>query len=239
MFNVNSAPSKPKSERSTLHLWSRLGLVAANLMPILGVLFLGWDLLSVLLLYWLENLMLCGLALLRIFSRFGLAAIGTALTFLLIFIVLAASHMAVIVVLAEALGQAGANAPDVSQAADAPLFSALGMIYQGGLSWILLERPQLLFVALPALLASQVFSHWQGPMLAADQLSTSAVGLARHALSHVIVLHIALLLGTAVIAALRVFDLLPVLVLLVLFKLWFDLRSHQEAERIVCRLAVN
>jgi hypothetical protein len=35
--------------------WSVIALLGANLVPLVGVLFLGWDLFFVMLLYWLEN----------------------------------------------------------------------------------------------------------------------------------------------------------------------------------------
>jgi len=211
--------------------WSRLALIAANLLPLAGVVLMDWDLLSVLLLYWLETFVICSLAVLRALHHSGGSALGVVLVFLLAFVTLSAGHLAVLVVLAEALGQTDASMPDLSAAADAPLFSALKIIYLGGLEWIADERPGLLLYALPSLLLSRLIGCWPGPGLKADRRLDSAQTILRQALGRVVVLHLALLTGSAMIAALQAGDLLPVLALLILFKLGFDLRDHRQAER--------
>ena len=224
----SSAKADPLSRG---HQWSRLALIAANLVPLVGVIFLDWDLLSILLLYWLETLLVFGLALMRAIKHSGGAALGVSVLYLLVFVVLSAAHMTVLVVLAEAVGQTDGSVPNLNQAADAPLFSALKMIYLGGLEWIARERPELLLYALPAQVLSQLIGCWPGPTLAADRTLVSAQAILRQALGRVVILHMALLLGSVVIAAMQARDLLPILALLILFKLGFDVRGHWQAER--------
>jgi hypothetical protein len=224
-----SVPGQPDGRGD---YWSRLALIAANLLPLAGVVLMDWDLLSVLLLYWLEAIVICSLAVLRALYHSGWSALGVVLVFVLAFVTLSAGHLAVLVVLAEALGQAGSSMPDLSAAADVSLFSALRILYLGGLEWIADERSGLLFYALPALALSQMIGCWPGPRITADRRLDSAQTILRQALERVIVLHLALLGGSAVVAALQAGDLLPVLALLILFKLVFDLRDHRQAERV-------
>lgn len=218
--------SSPRGERR-----SRLALIVANLLPLAGVILLGWDLLSVLLLYWLEMLVLCCLALLRVLRCFGGHAFSVLLLFLLAVAAMGAGQMAVLVVLAEAVGLSESAIPDLSKVAEMPLFSALGTLYGGGLEWIARDRPALLLYALPLLVLSQVVELWSGPTLDADRGQDSARVILRQVLGRVILLQLALLLGSAVIAATDTADMLPVLALLVLFKLFWELGTHHKSAR--------
>jgi hypothetical protein len=227
---TSQRPSPEGAERSVL-----LALIITNLLPLAGVLFLQWDLLAILLFYWLESLVRGAFAPLRAVLHSGLSAVGSAVLFVLVAIVMGAAHLAVLVVLAEAIGQAGPFAPDLSKVTSAGLVAALGGIYQAALAWILLERPLLLLLALPAEAVWQWIELWRGPRRAADQALGSANAILRHALGGLAGLHLALLLGAAAIAALGLADLLPVLAVLMLFKLVADLRSHRAAARLAAQ----
>jgi hypothetical protein len=207
--------------------WSRLTLIAANLVPLVGVLFLDWDLLSILLLYWLETLLICALNLLRALNHPAGTTLGSALVFLLVFVVLNAAHLAVLISLAGALGVADEAIPNLSALADAPLFSALEGLYSGALGWIIRDRPELLIYGLPALALGQLLALRERSVLSADRHLDSADTVLRQALGRIIALHLALLLGSVAIAMLQADTLLPVLALLILLKLMFDLQSHR------------
>jgi hypothetical protein len=224
---IRSAPdSPPPGSGAIARIRPQLLLIGANLVPLVGVVFLGWDLLSVLLLYWLETLLICILAVLRVLRQSGVRALGSVLVFLAVFLCLGAAHMAGLLVLAGALGEAGTAIPDLSAVADAPLFAALQTLYFGGLEWIARDRPALLQYGLPALVACQIAGLWPGAKQAVDRAPVPDQAILRQALVRVITLHLALLFGSAVIAALLMEVLLPVLVLLVLLKLLFDLRAQ-------------
>lgn len=214
-------------------------LVITSLVPLVGVLFLQWDLLSILLFYWLEALVGGAFAGLRALLHSGPRAVGSVLGFLLVVIVLGAAHLAVLVVLAEAVDQAGPFAPDLSEATSLGLIAALGAIYQGAFAWLLLERPLLLLLALPAEALGQLMEIWRGPRRAADRALGSARAILRRALGGLVGLHLALLFGAAAIAALGFADLVPVLIVLVLIKLGFDLGSHRAAGRLAGRPAAS
>ncbi|MEN1728239.1 MAG: DUF6498-containing protein [Pseudomonadota bacterium] len=209
--------------------WAIAALIVTNLIPLFGVLLLEWDLLSVLLIYWLETLLVCGLTLLRLLLCGGIRALGSMVLFLMAFVSLSAAHMAVIATLADALNPSEL-VPDLSAAANVTLFEALGVLYGGGLAWIGAERPVLLTLVLPALFIGQLVAYWRGPVRRLDQRQSTAQSIMGRALGRVVISHVALLLGSAVIVALGFMDLLPVLALLILFKLLFELRMHRQAE---------
>ncbi len=50
------------------HKPSGLALIAANLLPLLGVIFLGWDAFAILLLYWAENVVIGAINVLKIIA---------------------------------------------------------------------------------------------------------------------------------------------------------------------------
>ena len=58
-------------------------LVAVNLIPIAGVLWLDWDLASIIILYWLENLVIGFYTLLKMLHLQGLAGLFPAAFFCL------------------------------------------------------------------------------------------------------------------------------------------------------------
>ncbi len=232
MAVIRSVPdSPPPGSGSSARVGPQLLLIAANLVPLVGVLFLGWDLLSILLLYWLETLLMSIFAMLRVLRQSGVRALGSVLVFLLIFLCLGAAHIAGLMVLAAGLGETGSATPNLSAVADAPLFAALQTLYFGALEWIALDRPELLQYGLPAIVIGQIAGLWPEATLAVDRGPVSDQAILRQALVRVITLHLALLFGTAVIAALLVDALFPVLALLILLKLLFDLRAQSRSRQ--------
>lgn len=207
-------------------------MLLANLLPLAGVLWFGWDLLSVLLLYWLENLLFALVAVVRMLRVGGLAALGTVLLLTLVFAALAAVQLEIIAVLARAVGLPVPQALDPAAVADAPLFTALQGIYLAGLQWIIEDRPDLLLTAFPALLLSHLVELLTGPDRSADRVRTTPVAVMRAALGHVAVMHLALLAGATVLALLRAATLTPVLAALVLLKLLLELRVHRRASHL-------
>ena len=60
-----------------------LALVLANLVPVFGVLLLGWDVGAIVVLYWTENLVIGFYNLLKMLLTGGWSALGTMLFFCL------------------------------------------------------------------------------------------------------------------------------------------------------------
>ncbi len=212
---------------------ARWVLIVANLVPLIGVLFFDWDLMSILLLYWLETLIVAALAVLPGRPRSDGRRLLSRLTLALVFLVLSAGHLATLVVLARAVGLEEPTMPDLSAATQEGLFSALQTIYPGALAWISSERPAILLYGLPSLVISRFFSSSKSsgsrPTAGGSGGAAPAADPSGQALGRLIALHLALLLGGALIAWLEVDALLPVLALLILIKLLLDLRSLPAA----------
>ena len=194
----------------------RLLLLLANSIPLVGVLAFGWDLVSLLLLYWMESLVVAVIASVRIAVAPGRKAVGRSLLFAFAFVVLAAAHLVVIAVLADAVDMPTPEALNPAVIADMPLFTALAGIYRGGLGWIVADYPGLLVSAFPALGIAQLYGMKARP--------GSAYSALRTALLRWVVLHLAVLFGAAAMAALQVQDLVLVLAALVVLKTTIDLR---------------
>jgi len=207
------------------HGASLLVLILANLVPLIGVVFFAWDLLSVLLLYWLESLFIAGLGVFQALARRGVRALGSVLLFILVVISLGAAHLAALVVLAQAAGVDERSMPDLSSVSTRGLLDALGAIYAGGLGWIILKRPELLAYGLPALVISRLIQAGQARRSAPPDRGIEGPDPLRQALRRVIVLQLALLLGSALMVWLQAEDMLAILVLLIVFKLLFDISS--------------
>jgi len=70
----------PASEQQTVNL-PLAALVLANLIPVIGVLYLGWDVASIVVLYWVENLIVGGYTLLRMLATSGVSELQHLLFF--------------------------------------------------------------------------------------------------------------------------------------------------------------
>ena len=217
--------------RSNGNARAQLTLVLVNLIPLAGVQWFGWDLLSILLLYWLESLWIAVLSGARILRAEGAAALGTTLLFAFAFAALAAGHLLAIAALARALAESVPAGLDPGAIADLPLFEALASIYQGGLAWMLEDRPGLLLAAAAALVLSRLLCPMSGGDRAPAGPAISAASLMRATLFRWVVLHLAVLFGAALLALLQAPDMLPLLAALIFLKIVLELRLPEHASR--------
>lgn len=185
-------------------------LITANLVPLLGVLFLGWDVASILILYWLENGIVGALNVVRILAAQGpdqngqastVAKVGLAAFFTVHYGIFWIGHGVFVFVLTSPVTGIGLPAPTA----------------------IVESEPSLLLAALALLtshLASLLFNYFgKGEFRAVSPTSQMFLPYPR-----MVVLHLTIIFGAALVIGLG--QPLLLLVLLVVFKTIADLGLH-------------
>lgn len=187
---------------------STLLLVGANLLPLLGVLLLGWDVFSILMVFWVENVVIGLFGVLRTARATG--SVFLPLFFLVHYGGFMAGHAMVLLLFA---GNQGANgAIDPQQLLD------------------FLKSPYIVLVA-AALTVSHGYSYVKNFLGAAEYRNLSRGQAMALPYSRMMITHVALLLGGALLE----FMGQPILglVVLVLLKIGMDLRFHwREHEKL-------
>jgi hypothetical protein len=191
---------------------SILVLVAVNLVPLAGVLFFGWSVFSVMVLFWAENVVIGILNVARMLTlyirRGDRAALGTAGFFAMHYGIFTAVHGAFVFVLFGPDGTAGGGDPEAYRA---------------------------IFFALLALTGSHLLSFFvnyiggrEYEVVTVDELMLAPYG-------RVVALHVTILIGAFLVEALG--QPVAALVLLVLIKIGVDVVAHRyEHDRLQARL---
>lgn len=186
--------------------------VLANATPLVGVMFLGWDVLPLVASFWIESVVIGAVKSLRIMraSRAAGRELKTGLTFLLHYGAFCVAHGAVILVMfADAwIQRPAAFTADV----------ILPFVRQHHLGW-----------AAAGLLASHLLAFWWEHVAEEEYEAVKQDAVAAHPYGRTLVLHLVLLTG----AALIVESDLPVEAagLLVLLKGAVEFRIHRRAAR--------
>ena len=196
-------------------------LVVANLVPLAGVLFLGWGLYDVVFLYWLENGVVGAFMLARVATAHGAwpAALFLGPFFLVHYGLFWVVHGVFVVTLFGPQGPPiGGPSPPLpaSSLLELPLIGPVPSIEGGG--WALL-----------GLVISHALSFVQNWWLGGERETTGPSEVPARAYGRVVTLHLALLGGGFAVLALGA----PVLALVVLVvaKIALDLRAHLSEHR--------
>jgi hypothetical protein len=190
---------------------SVLVLVGANLYPVYAVLFSGWTVFAVLLLYWLENVIVgCFNVLRMLFAAGGrdrspAARVATILFFMVHYGGFAAGHGLFLIVVFGGTSQQGSVHQTLAQ--------VVGFIYQEYLGYALL-----------ALVASHGFSFFWNYLWQGEYRRVSPGELMGRPYTRVVVLHLVIIFGALPVALFHAPA--PALVLLVAFKIGIDVTAH-------------
>jgi uncharacterized protein DUF6498 len=195
---------------------SRFALLVSNAVPIFGVLFLGWTVFPLVLLYWLENVVVGGFNVAKMLlaqPREPVYWLGKA--FLIPFFVVHFGGFTYVhgVLVAAFFGPKG---PGIDPFNLVP--TVLSAIRANQLGW-----------GVASLVASHGFSFYWNYLKNGEYQRASLNALMGQPYSRVIVLHLTMLLGGWIVMLLG--SPLPALVLLVVIKTAADLRAH-KAERL-------
>jgi hypothetical protein len=215
------------SERSFLDL-PLLGLVLANLLPLFGVLYLGWDVGSLVVLYWVENVIVGGFTVLRMLVAGRLRALFPVLFFCLHYGIFCAIHGQFVLQLTGfaqtpvappsglpfPLGGFADLARQILQAAPPDFLRAcLALLVSHGASFLLL------------FIGRQEYRH-----ASANQLMAAPY-------KRVALLHIAVIAGGFLVQ--RMGSPLGLLVALVTLKIVMDIRLHRRSHAAAARHAAS
>jgi hypothetical protein len=192
---------------------SAVVLVLANLVPLYGVVFLRWDVLSVLMLFWLENVVVGVFNILRMLVALPSEPTAwVAKLFMIPFFCVhyggftAAHGMFVIGVFGHAFAErTGGTSPGT------------GMVIE------IIREHHLEYAAL-FLAASHGFSFVANFLGRGEYRRTSLGSLMTKPYSRVVILHVTIVLGALLVAVLR--SPLPALLLLIVLKIAVDVKAH-------------
>jgi hypothetical protein len=202
-----------------------VALVAANLVPLFGVLLLEWDLRGVLLLYWSENVIVALWAIARMLVVGKLAAIPLIVFFCFHFGIFVFVHLIFVFVLTDAGPWSGGEMQQETRDLGAGFFPAAGFLEH--VSW----------PALAALFISHGVSFVRNFMLGGEWLRTTAAVEMGRPYPRMAIMHIAIIAGAFAIAVLGAPAAL--LAVLVLLKIAVDAASHVAEHRGAARAAAR
>jgi hypothetical protein len=204
--DVSLADAADRAAPVTLSSPSSLALIFANLVPVAGTVFLGWDLSDVMVLYWAES------AVIGFFNLCKIAVIGrwTALLAGPFFLGHFGGFMAVHFLFIYTLfvkGLQGMNDGGGDLAVVAQLFIAL-------------------WPALAILFASHAYSFFTNFIGRQEYRGKTVQNQMSEPYSRIIFMHLVLIFGGGLTLFLG--ESTPVLVVVIVLKIYFDLRAHMK-----------
>jgi hypothetical protein len=225
--------ARPKSHNNTAEALvterDRLpvvALIAANLIPLVGIFLFDWDVRYLLLLYWLENLVVGAFTAIRMFSVGGIGALPMVLFFSFHYSFFCGGHGMILLGVTSLAGPESHEAP--FQESGIPFLIPLELL-GNTLAWIKLNMPDLLFVPLLAMVLSHGVSlikhHWLGQ----EDEGRKAQDIMSDPYRRIFVLHLAIIAGSFFIVSTGGGSAAPMLALLVGGKIWLDLHLHRKA----------
>ena len=219
MPGVSTHPTADALDRVPIAL-----LVLANLAPLAGVLFFGWDARALLLLYWLENLVIGGWALVRMMHVSGPRGLPIAAFFCFHYSFFCAGHGMFLLTLTGA----GDDSTYLNSEAGFPLLLPFHML-RGEIEYIRHAIPELLGVPLLALIvshgASTVYHHFRG----GEDTGRAPSEIMLDPYKRIIVLHVAIILSAIALFKIGADQAIPALLLLVAIKIVLDIHQHRRA----------
>ena len=198
--------------------WSLLALIVVNLLPLAGVLFLGWDVGALVLLYWAENLIIGFYTLLKMLVNSPWQGLGTTIFFLIHYGGFCAIHGMFVI---ELLLQVEIDpAPEKPW----PLFLVVPQMLFIALQQLLEVVPSRWLFAFGALFISHGISFVLNFLLGGEREGVTQKQLMASPYGRVVVLHVAIIFGGIAVQAMG--EPVAMLVVLVLLKLGLDIKLH-------------
>lgn len=211
-------------------------LIAANLLPLVGVLAWGWDVTSVVIFYWTENLIVGFFNLLKILSKasgpapgsFSGKALFMSVFFLAHYGGFCAGHGIFLVELFDLQTQAVAM-PDSDWFGP---FAFVQLIWEAA-HYILAISPTYWLWGFGAMFVSHGFSFLTNWWLGEERNATKVDQLMMEPYKRIVIMHIVIIFGGLGIQALG--SPIPLLLLLIALKIGIDLHAHLREHNLTWR----
>jgi len=219
----------PQKDKDTLSL---AALIGANLIPFIGIFFFHWDVRFIVLLYWIENLIAGAYNILKMaFLKTDKAAGNAGKMFLIpFFCIHYGGFCAVHGMFLTLFFKIGDGSSPIGNGHEwwGPLvfvqllFSVVARIWA--------SRPPEMIWAVLGLAVSHGVSFLENYILGQEYRTSSMKKLMHQPYQRIIVMHIAILFGGILVMQLD--SPMPLMILLVLLKIFFDLRLHKKSHSI-------
>jgi hypothetical protein len=198
-------------------------LIIANLLPLVGVLFFGWDVAALIVLYWSENLVIGFYNLLKMAFAEGVHAVFPALFFLIHYGGFCAVHgLFIVSLLLEEPARVGDDPPW-------PLFLVFIQLLFDVVEQVLAQAPPEWILAFIGLFISHGYSFVNNFLLGGERDVATTRSLMSAPYKRIVVLHVAIIAGGFAVISLGQ----PLLLLIVLIglKLALDIALHRQERR--------
>lgn len=200
-----------------------LALVLANMVPLFGVVQLDWDVGSIIVLYWMENLVIGGYAILRMLVASKLRALGHVAFFCLHYGGFCAVHGMFVLTLT---GFAG-DTEDIESAADWPGPLSLLQMFAGLIQRIFSVAPEHFHWVVIAMVISHGVSFFLLFIGGGEYRDATTRKLMNAPYKRIVILHIAIIAGAVLVENLG--SPLGLLIALVALKTGMDIMLHRRA----------
>jgi hypothetical protein len=218
----------PQKEKDNLSL---LALIGANLIPLAGVFFFGWDVTFIVLLYWIENLIagfynILKMAILKVDQSLANVSKFFIIPF---FCVHYGGFCAVHGFFLIHFFKIGTGASSLHQGSEwlGPLifiqllFSVIAKIWA--------SRPPEMIWAVLGLTISHGISFWENYILGGEYKTSSLKKLMHQPYQRIVVMHIAIIASG--IFVMKLDSPMPLMIILIVLKIFFDLYLHKKSHR--------
>jgi hypothetical protein len=204
-------------------------LLLVNLLPLVGVLWLDWDVVGLLVLYWSENLILGFYTILKMLTKSPRSGLPLSLFFCLHYGGFCAGHgIFILSVLLDVNVEPQSEHPW-------PLLLVFPQMFINVVQQVMAHAPTDWTVPFVALVISHGVSFVSNFLLAGEREQVRLSELMAAPYSRIFLLHIAIIFGG--IAAMAMGQPLAMLVILVLLKSGLDIKLHLREHRVLAKQA--
>lgn len=196
-----------------IDLTSSISLIGANIIPIAGVIFLDWKVFDVMLIFWMENVVIGIINVLKMVTILVQDKVFETIFLIPFFIIhygaFCAAQGFFIFILFE-----GEGLSNIELFVNHPIGAIKTVIHPGLLYSVL------------ALFLSHFISFWVNFLGRKEYQKTSSVKLMASPYARILILHATIIFGGW--AVLATGEKTPALILLVIIKIFIDLKAHQK-----------
>ena len=202
---------------------SLAALIAVNLIPLIGVFNWGWDVGSVVILYWSENLVIGFYTIAKMLVCSPLGGAFTSVFFLIHYGGFCAVHGLFVLAMTQP------DMPDVLSDMNWPFIFVFVELLVKVISYVLSMAPPEWMIGFAALFVSHGLSLWLNYFRGGEYRAETINKLMSAPYKRIVVLHVAILAGGFGIAA--VGSPVPLLILLIVLKTAMDVWLHLRERR--------